>query len=285
VASDKTTPPQSGAAVTAKEGRALLSLIQRAAEAAAHVIRDATPRRDALNWEEKGPADFVTEVDKNAEGMAMEIILMNEPQAKFIAEESSGSKPLSAVISPLTFVIDPLDGTTNFLHGLPEYAVSIGAMVNGKLAAGIVLNVPRDEHFTAISGQGAWLGDEQIHVSKIENPQRALIGTGFPFKTPSDIPDYLPQMARVMEATSGIRRPGAASIDLACVAAGRLDGFWENFLSPWDVAAGILLIREAGGICSDTAGRDSEVNFGAIVAGNPAIHSWLLRTLHNRPNR
>lgn len=281
MASDKITPPQSGAAVTPKDGRALVSLIQRAAEAAAHVIRDATPRRASLDWQEKGAADFVTEVDREAEARAIEIIRMSEPKAKFIAEESAEPvpSPLSNVPSPLVFVIDPLDGTTNFLHGLPEYAVSIGVLVDGKLTAGIVLNVPRNECFTAIASQGAWLGDEPLHVSKIENPQRALIGTGFPFKTPSDIPHYLPQMARIMEATSGVRRPGAASVDLAHVAAGRLDGFWENYLSPWDVAAGILLIREAGGVCTDGAGNESEVTFGGIVAGNPAIHKWLLRTL------
>ena len=283
-------PPQSAAAVTPKDGRALLSLMTRAAEAAAHVIRDATPRRAALEWEEKGVADFVTEVDRDAESRAVEIIRMQEPQAEFLAEESANQSSIATLqsrlenrhspnrISPL-FVIDPLDGTTNFLHGLPEYAVSIAAMVGGQLAAAIVLNVPRNECFTAISGIGAWLGDAPMHVSAIKNPQRALIGTGFPFKTPSDIPHYLPQIAKVMEATSGVRRPGAASIDLAHVAAGRLDGFWENYLSPWDVAAGILLIREAGGVCTDAAGKDSSVAFGGIVAGNPVIHEWLLRTI------
>lgn len=292
MSSDKITPPPISAAVTPKDGRALLELITRAAEAAAQVIRDATPRRASLNWQEKGPADFVTEVDRNAEARAIEIIRASEPEAQFLAEESAGDASITNLqsrlantqsgnrISPI-FVIDPLDGTTNFLHGFPEYAVSIAAVVDGQLAAGIVLSVPRNERFTAISGLGAWLGDEPIHVSKIENPQRALIGTGFPFKTPADIPHYLPQIAKVMEATSGVRRPGAASIDLAHVAAGRLDGFWENFLSPWDVAAGILLIREAGGICTDAAGNDSQVTFGGIVAGNPAIHAWLRATVYS----
>ena len=272
-------PRANDAAVTRRDARALLTLAKDAAAAAARVIRDATPRRARLDWREKGASDFVTEVDVGAEQAAMEVIRRAEPQAQFVAEESTGSG-LWSLVSGLHFVIDPLDGTTNFLHGLPEYAVSVGVVLEGALAAGVVLQVPRDEWFTAFAGGGAWLGDERLHTSTVYVSQRALIGTGFPFKTLDDIPNYLPQMERVMRATSGVRRPGAAAVDLAHVAAGRLDGFWENYLSPWDVAAGILLIREAGGVCTDEDGRDAEVRFGAIVAGNPVIHKWLLSTLH-----
>lgn len=243
------------------------------------MIRRAEPGRATLDWQEKSAVDFVTEVDINAEAAAIGVIRAAEPGASFLAEESASS--LSHVPSPtsLVFVIDPLDGTTNFLHGLPEYAVSIGVQVDGVLAAGVVLHVPRNECFTAIAGGGAWLGDTRLHVSRTTVPKRALIGTGFPFKTPDDIPDYAQQMSRVMATTSGVRRAGAASVDLASVASGRLDGFWEMYLSPWDVAAGILLIREAGGVVTDIDGRDAQVTFGSIVAGNPAMHGWLLRTL------
>jgi myo-inositol-1(or 4)-monophosphatase len=259
-------------------GRALMSLIKEAAEAAAKVIRLAEPRRALLEWQHKGTADFVTEVDIAAEAAAVEVILAAEPTASILAEELS-PEVAGATSHPLQFVIDPLDGTTNFLHGLPEYAVSIGALTDGVLVGGVVLNVPRNELFHAGLGRGAWLGDDRIHVSKVTEPIKSLIGTGFPFKTPAQIPGYLEQMDVIMRSTSGIRRPGAASIDLAHVAAGRFDGFWELHLSPWDVAAGILLIREAGGLCTDLDGVSSRPAFGAIVAGNPAIHPWLLGTL------
>jgi myo-inositol-1(or 4)-monophosphatase len=272
------TAGAAASAVTKKEALALVSLARLAAEAAAAVIRDATPRRATLNWQEKGVADFVTEVDVKAQATAIGILAAAEPSAGFIAEESG----LSATQTPdsrIVFVIDPLDGTTNFLHGLPEYAVSIGVMAAGALVAGVVLNVPRGELFWGAAGAHAWLGEQRLRVSAITNPQRALIGTGFPFKTPAEIPGYLPQIARVMAGTSGVRRPGAASIDLAHVAAGRLDGFWENTLAPWDVAAGILLIREAGGVCTDPDGKESAVASGPIVAGNATIHSWLINAL------
>ncbi len=222
--------------------------------------------------------DFVTEVDVAAEASAIEVINAAEPGAAILAEESA---PLALASGPsaLRFIIDPLDGTTNFLHGLPEYAVSIGVEVDGVLAAGVVLHVPRNECFTAAIGAGAWLGESRLHVSSATVPRRALIGTGFPFKTPDDIPNYLSQIARIMASTSGVRRAGSASVDLASVASGRLDGFWENFLSPWDVAAGILLIREAGGACTDADGRDSRVTFGSVVAGNAVMHRWLIEQL------
>lgn len=260
-----------------RDNKALLTLLRAAAEAAADVIRSHESRRGALDWKEKGPADFVTEVDVAAELAAIEMLLKAEPNAAILAEESSSKSstphPLSA---PLQFIIDPLDGTTNFLHGFPDYAVSIGASVDGVLVAGVVLNVPRNECFKGVKDGGAWLGDQRLRVSTNGDPKRALIGTGFPFRDAAQIPMYFQQMARVMVGTSGIRRAGAAAIDFAHVAAGRLDGFWENSLSPWDVAAGILLVREAGGVCTDLEGADSAPAFGAYCAGNPEIHSWLL---------
>jgi myo-inositol-1(or 4)-monophosphatase len=266
-------------AVTPRDGRALLALARRAADAAANVIRDAAPRRAALDWREKGAADFVTEVDLAAERRAMEVLGAAIPDAAFLAEETASTIDRERLASGVVFVLDPLDGTTNFIHGFPEYAVSIAAMVDGELTAGVILNVPRNETFLATAGGGAWLGEDRLSVSTVDRPERALIGTGFPFKHAAEIPAYVAQMSRVMAGTAGVRRPGAASIDLASVAAGRLDGFWENSLSPWDVAAGILLVREAGGVCTAIDGAPSAVAFGSIVAGNPAIHEWLLREL------
>jgi myo-inositol-1(or 4)-monophosphatase len=256
----------------------LLTLIRNAAEAAASVIRDQTPHRAQLDWREKGVSDFVTDVDVAAEAAAMEILAAAEPGAAFVAEETPAADP-GARTPDLQFVIDPLDGTTNFLHGVPEYAVSIAAVSGGALAAGVVLAVPRNECFTAYAGGGAWLAGMRLRVSELTDPRRALIGTGFPFKDPGEIPAYVAQMSRVMAGAAGLRRPGAASIDLASVAAGRFDAFWEHMLSPWDVAAGILLVREAGGVSTDFAGNASQVTFGPIVAGSPAMHAWLLRTL------
>lgn len=278
--------------MTRRDARALLALVRDAATAAAQVIRDATPKRAQLNWREKGTADFVTEVDEAAQARAIEVLRVAEPGASILAEETAatGHGPeatgtadsgLRPVARGLQFIIDPLDGTTNFLHGVPDYAVSIAAVVDGILAAGVVLAIPRDECFTAYAGGGAWLGDTRIRVSEIADPKRALIGTGFPFKDPTEIPGYVAQMSRVMAGTAGVRRPGAASIDLASVAAGRYDAFWETYLSPWDVAAGILLVREAGGISTDFSGAPSEPAFGSIVAGNPPMHAWLLRTLRD----
>lgn len=243
------------------------------------MIRAAAPKRAGLDWREKGEADFVTEVDLAAEARILEILETAVPGAHYLAEESASTLAPEQLGRGVTFVIDPLDGTTNFLHGVPEYAVSIGVLVDNVLTAAVVHHVPRNEVFVAAVGAGAWLGDERLSVSAITSPGRALIGTGFPFKDPADIPEYLDQMGRVMAGTAGVRRAGAAAIDLASVAAGRLDGFWENILSPWDIAAGMLLVREAGGVCTDLGGTELAVARGSVVAGNPAIHQWLLHEL------
>jgi myo-inositol-1(or 4)-monophosphatase len=262
-------------AVSRPDGRTLLALATRAADAAAAVIRDATPRRRQITWQHKAEFDFVSEVDLAAEATAMAVFRAALPDVRFFAEETASSLTDAERDTGVTVVLDPLDGTTNFLHGVPEYAVSIGVLVDGVITAGVVHNVPRGEVFTAHAGGGAWLGDERLAVSSITDPKKALVGTGFPFKHPDEIPPYQAQVAKVMTATSGVRRPGAASIDLSWVAAGRFDAFWENYLSPWDVAAGILLIREAGGVATDFAGAPSRAAFGPIVVGNPTMHTWL----------
>jgi len=258
----------------------LLTVARTAAREAAAVIRDATPRRRSITWQEKSATDFVSVVDLAAEAAIRAVIAAQLPQASLLAEESAEHFDLAAISKGIVFVADPLDGTTNFLHGFPEYAVSVGVLNDGVLVAGVVINVPANEEFTAMRGAGAQLNGSPIHVSTIDTPTRALIGTGFPFKNPDDIAPYQAQMSRVMAGVSGVRRPGAAALDLASVACGRFDAFWENMLAPWDIAAGTLLVREAGGIVTDLSGAPAAVGHTATVAGNPAMHRWLLNTLH-----
>jgi myo-inositol-1(or 4)-monophosphatase len=259
----------------------LLAVALEAARAAAAVIREFTPRLRDIVWQEKGATDFVSEVDLTAERTILEVVRRRVPRAAILAEESASTMAPERQRSGVVFVIDPLDGTTNFLHGYPVYAVSIGVLVNGALAAGVVLDVPADECFTAIAGGGAKLNGEPIRVSTNDNPQRALFATGFPFVRHEEIAPYLEQLGRVMAGASGVRRAGAAAIDLAGVACGRFDGFWETRLSPWDVAAGMLLVREAGGLVTTIDGAKCPVARTSVVAGSALMHPWLLRTVNN----
>lgn len=259
----------------------LLAVALEAAQAAAAVIRDFTPRLRNIVWQEKGATDFVSEVDLTAEQRILEVVRRHVPHAGFLAEETASTMSPDTQQSGVVFVIDPLDGTTNFLHGYPEYAVSIGVLVEGVLTAGVVLDVPSNECFTATAGGGAALNGESIHVSTIDNPQRALFATGFPFVRHEEIAPYLEQLGRVMAGASGVRRAGAAALDLASVACGRFDGFWEMRLSPWDMAAGTLLVREAGGVVTTIEGDECPVARTSVLAGSAAMHSWLLRTVNN----
>jgi myo-inositol-1(or 4)-monophosphatase len=254
----------------------LLASIVQAAEAGARVIHAGAARRDTLVWNTKGPADYLTEVDTGAEHAIRATLEHTFPGTFILGEEGWQGE---VVGSELCFVVDPLDGTTNFLHGVPEYAVSIAAVEDGVPVAGVVLNAARGDCYTATRGGGAFLDGAPLRVSTIDTPARALIATGFPFGENASIPRYLRQFARVAQATAGIRRPGAASLDFANVATGRYDAFWEIRLSPWDIAAGIVLIREAGGIVTDFAGHDARVERGEFIAGNPAMHRWLLHQI------
>lgn len=254
----------------------LLAIARRAAEAAAAVIRASAPRVQSLDWREKAPADFVSEVDLAAESAILEIIARELPEATVVAEESAANVSPDRAARGLTAVTDPLDGTTNFLHGYPEYAVSVAVLRDGEPVAAVVLDVPGDECFTATAGGGTLLDGARCRVSTIVDPRRALIGTGFPFKDADAIPAYQAQIARVMAGSAGVRRPGAASIDLASVAAGRFDAFWEQILSPWDFAAGMLLVREAGGVATDLGGAHLRALApSGVLAGNAAMHAWL----------
>jgi myo-inositol-1(or 4)-monophosphatase len=253
----------------------LLHLARTAAERAAGYLRGVERPADPDGWTRKGSRDFVTEVDRTAERIIADILLAAEPGSRIVGEELSPE----VVRDGLVWIVDPLDGTTNFLHDFPAYAVSIAAAADGELQAGVVVQVPRQEVYTAARGGGAWQGERRLAVSTIADPEFALIGTGFPFKDTSRTGEYLTQFARVAARTSGIRRPGSAALDLADVAAGRFDGFWEQHLSAWDIAAGILLVREAGGVVTDLAGRHVGVEHTGVVAGNPAMQAWLLEAV------
>ena len=257
------------------DARALLATCVAAAVRAADVVRGAAEQLKEIHWEVKGPSDFVSRVDRDAESALADVIAQRHPDAVLIAEESSPK----AKAGSLTFIADPLDGTTNFLHGFPWYAVSIAAMVNGEPDAGVVLNVANGDLYTAAKGSGARRNGQPIHVSTIEEPSRALLGTGFPFKHREGIEPYLRVLPKLMESAAGLRRAGAASLDLCDVACGRFDAFWEYQLAPWDVAAGILIIREAGGVVTDLMGSPAQAVHGPFVAGNPRMHAWLLQQL------
>ena len=264
-----------------REYNDLVKLAERAAVRAGDYVRGAT--RPAVNtWTEKGQHDFATEVDRAAEGLIAETLTRDEPDSVIVGEELS---PEGSLKGPLVWIVDPLDGTTNFLHGYPQYAVSIAAQVDGQLAAGVVHDICRKRSYTAARGGGAYEDGTRLGVSAVTEPRRALIGTGFPFKALHLLQQYLSQLAAVIGSTSGIRRAGSAALDLADVAAGRLYAFWELHLSPWDIAAGVLLIREAGGVITRPDGAadvlSGEQN-GAVVAGNAALQRWLLDLLRTR---
>jgi myo-inositol-1(or 4)-monophosphatase len=253
----------------------LVDVAERAAERAANFVRGARAP-EAGAWTEKSRHDFVTQVDREAEELIAETLTGLVPGTVVVGEELS---PAAEYRGEVVWIVDPLDGTTNYLHGYPQYAVSIGALVDGVLSLGVVHDVARDVAYRAARGQGAWCGGTKLAVSELAEPSRALVGTGFPFKHLDGMEQYLRQFAEVMHATSGIRRAGAAALDLADVAAGRFDAFWELHLAPWDVAAGVMLIREAGGVVTTLEGSENVLGHGSIVAGNPTLHRWLIDLL------
>lgn len=250
----------------------LVSVARAAATAAADYIRATGRPTDTAQWVSKGRHDYVTEVDRGAETLIRRMLTAAVPDSHVIGEEWSPTLALEGT----AWIVDPLDGTTNFLHGYPAYAVSIAAAVHGTLEAGVVVHVPDGREFHAARGHGAFCGDVPIRVSAISDPGQALIGTGFPFKNLTGMDRYVDQFRRVAAATAGIRRAGSAALDLCSVACGEFDGFWELDLAPWDVAAGTLIVREAGGLVTDTNGADLEIGHGPAVAGNPVMHAWLV---------
>jgi len=224
----------------------MLSVALGAAREAASLQRARAGTLASDRWSEKGTSDFVTEVDRESERRIVGRIRAAFPTDRILAEEGSGAEDPGGASATL-WIVDPLDGTTNWLHGYPEYAVSIAALDAGGLSIGVVVNSATGEAFTAIRGAGARRDGRPIGVSRVSELRLALLGTGFPFKRTEMIPDYLRVLGRALQTTSGVRRGGAAALDLCDVACGRLDGFWEHWLMPWDVAAGALILREAGG--------------------------------------
>ncbi|HEV2677694.1 MAG TPA: inositol monophosphatase family protein [Aliidongia sp.] len=249
-----------------------------AARAGAEVIRRGALDRDRLTIERKKANDFVSEVDRNAEDAIIASLAARFPDHGFIAEESGVNGD-----AEFTWLIDPLDGTTNFLHGIPHYCTSIGLRHAGRIVVGVILDSAKDHLFTATEGGGAFLDGEPIRVAVRDGLDEAVIGTGFPFTDWSYFDAYMDSLRDVMRRCAGIRRAGAAALDLAYVASGWLDGFWEMNLNAWDVAAGSLLIREAGGIVTDFAGAGDFIARRQIVAGGPATHAALLARLDAYP--
>jgi len=253
----------------------LLNTAVKAARKAGAIINRASLDLDLLRVTSKGHADFVTEVDRAAEQVIIETLSQAYPDHCFLAEESGAQRPEAP--SDFTWIIDPLDGTTNFIHGFPQYAVSIACQHGGQITQAVIYDPTRNDLFTATRGRGAFLNDRRLRVSKRTQLKDCLIGTGFPFRNLEKIDHYLQLFKRVTECTAGMRRPGAAALDLAYVAAGRYDGFWEYGLAPWDMAAGSLLVVEAGGLISDDEGNAAYLESGNVVCGAPKIFPQLLR--------
>jgi myo-inositol-1(or 4)-monophosphatase len=272
-ASDASQGIERAPALGRADARALLTTCVASCARGAEQVRAGADRRASLVWESKGGNDFVSEVDRASESAIAEVVRGRHPDATLVAEE--GSPDLSHARG-LVFIADPLDGTTNFLHGLPWYAVSVAALVDGAVVAGATINAATGELFTATAGGGARRAGEAIRVSAVTDPGHALIATGFPWSREDEIARYLPSLPAILRATSGIRRAGAAALDLADVACGRYEAFWEIRLHPWDMAVGSLLVAEAGGIVTTMDGEPCPVAETSLVAGNPAMHAWLL---------
>ena len=250
----------------------------KAARRGAAVISRASLQIDALVVQTKAANDFVTEIDRAAEEAIVEVLRETYPEHGILAEESGQS---GRAESEYQWIIDPLDGTTNFIHGFPQYAVSIALTRNGAPEHAVVFDPTRNELFAASKGTGAYLNDRRIRVSRRTRLGEALVGTGFPFREFDKVERYLATFRELTQKTAGLRRPGAAALDLAYVACGRLDAFWESGLQPWDMAAGVLLIQEAGGLASDFAGETDYFTTGDIVAGTPKVFAQLLAVVQS----
>ncbi len=250
-----------------------LAVAVKAARRAAREIIQASKDADGLQIEAKSANDFVTSADRAAEAAIVGELRYAYPNHAILAEESGRIGPEK---SDYLWIVDPLDGTTNFMHGIPQYAVSIALVCRGEVVCAVVYDVAKNELFTAARGEGAFLDGRRIRVSAAKDFRRALIGTGFPFRRTDNFEAYFEKCRKVAERTAGIRRPGSAAIDLAWVACGRYDGFWESGLSAWDIAAGSLLVLEAGGLITDLEGGEAYLDTGCLCAGTPKIFAKLL---------
>ncbi len=253
----------------------MLNVAVKAARRAATIINRASLNLERLQIDRKQHNDFVTEVDKAAEEAIIETLSEAYPNHGFLAEESGELLNNSDHI----WIIDPLDGTTNFIHGFPQYAVSIALSVNGVIQQAVIYDPNRDELFSASKGAGAYVDRRRLRVASQIKLENALIGTGFPYRQDQDVDQYLKIFAEMTRQCAGLRRPGAASLDLAYVAAGRYDGFFESELKPWDMAAGALIITEAGGLVGNYRGEEGFLESGEIMAGNPRIFAQMAQVL------
>lgn len=252
----------------------MLNIAVKAARRAGNLIHRAADNLDHLTVTKKSNADYVSEVDRAAERTIIQTILDVYPTHAILAEESGAQGE-----SEYLWIIDPLDGTTNFLHGFPQYAVSIALQHNGVLTQAVIYDPTKNDLFTATRGRGAFLNDRRIRVSKRGELADSLIGTGFPYSKFDHLDAYMGILKDMMQKTAGLRRPGSAALDLAYTAAGRYDGFFETGLKSWDIAAGCLLITEAGGLVSDLQGNDSYLKSGHLCAGNPKVFSQMLQVI------
>ncbi|HHM05940.1 MAG TPA: inositol monophosphatase [Gammaproteobacteria bacterium] len=254
--------------------RPLLNTAVTAARKAGALIARAVDRLDTLKVDTKAPNDFVSEIDIKAERIIVETLQRAYPGHAILAEES-GSRGRDEY----QWIIDPLDGTTNFLHGFPQFAVSIALKYRGNIEVGVIYDPLRQELFTALRGSSAQRDGRRIRVTKARTLEGTLLGTGFPFRDQSHLDAYLAMFKTFLPQTAGIRRAGSAALDLAYVAAGRLDGFWEIGLKPWDMAAGVLLVQEAGGYVGDLRGGERYLDSGHLVAGSPKVYEAMLKAI------
>jgi myo-inositol-1(or 4)-monophosphatase len=254
----------------------MLNIAVKAARNASAIITRASQDLGALKVRSKTYNDYVSEVDHAAERAIIETLLDAYPSHAILAEESGASGNDAENM----WIIDPLDGTTNFLHGFPQYCVSIALKQRGQITQAVIYDPNRNDLFTATRGSGAFLNDRRIRVSTRTRLQESLIGTGLPFRDFTHLDAYLAMFKDMVKKTSGLRRPGSAALDLAYVAAGWYDGFWEIGLSQWDIAAGSLLVHEAGGLVGDFEGNETWLETGNIVAGNPKLFAQMLQVLH-----
>lgn len=261
----------------------LINVMVKAATKAARRLRRDFGEVENLQVSRKGPADFVSQADLKAEEIIRQELSVARPEFAFLMEESAGgvTKPGDEP----TWVVDPLDGTANFLHGLPHFAVSLALAERGEVTAGVVYDPIKEELFVAERGKGAYLNDRRLRVSGRQHLDESLVATGIPFKGVRDHGLFLAELEAVMAETAGVRRWGVASLDLAYVAAGRFDGYWERDLSAWDWAAGVLIVREAGGYVSQMDGRTFSLDGPSILAANPHLHRDLQKLIGRKKSR
>lgn len=256
----------------------MLNTAVKAARRAAAIINRASFDIDRIKVNEKSPNDFVTEVDQAAEQAIIDVLHQAYPDHAFLCEESGASANLNDQ-NEFVWIIDPLDGTTNFIHGFPQYCVSIALQHRGQITQAVVYDPTRNDLFTATKGAGAYLNDKRLRVSKRDRLADGLIGTGFPYRDMERLEQYIDMFRIMAQRCAGLRRPGAAALDLAYVAAGRLDGFFEKGLKPWDMAAGALLVTEAGGIVGTFEGESDYLYRGDAIAGTPKVFAQMVMLL------